>query len=122
MLIRISLIVAIVAGLAVGGLNFIKVKEKVTQLQTDLKTQTAREDKAESDLIAKTAEFNATNAILTQTKATLATTIEERDTAVANLAAVTKKADKLTEDLNKTRSERDDAQSQLAAYKATGFS
>src|SRR5438128_12670111 len=107
MLIRISLIVAIVAGLAVGGLNFIKVKEKVHQLQTDLKTQTARADKAESDLRAKTAEFNATNAILTQTKATLATTTEERDKAVTELAAVTKKAAQLTDDLNKTRQERD---------------
>ena len=36
MLIRICLIVAIVAGLAVGGLNFVKVKEKITTLQDDL--------------------------------------------------------------------------------------
>ena len=33
MLIRISLIVAIVAGLAVSGLNFLKVKEKITTIQ-----------------------------------------------------------------------------------------
>ena len=38
MLIRISLIVAIVAGLAVGVLNFVKVKEKITTLQANLKT------------------------------------------------------------------------------------
>jgi hypothetical protein len=36
------------------------------------------------------------------------------------LAAQTKRADKLTDDLTKTRQERDDAQQQLAAYKATG--
>ena len=33
MLIRISLIVAIIAGLAVGALNFVYVKEKITTLQ-----------------------------------------------------------------------------------------
>ena len=36
MLIRISLIVAIVAGLAIGALNFIVVRDKITTLQTDL--------------------------------------------------------------------------------------
>ena len=35
MLIRISLIVAIVVGLAVGVLNFVYVKEKITTLQTN---------------------------------------------------------------------------------------
>ena len=40
MLIRISLIVAIIAGLAVGVLNFVKVKEKITTLQANLKTET----------------------------------------------------------------------------------
>ena len=38
MLTRISLIVAIIAGLAVAVLNFWKVKEKVTDLQTNLQT------------------------------------------------------------------------------------
>ena len=41
MLIRICLIVALVAGLAVGALNFVYVKEKITTLQTNLKTETA---------------------------------------------------------------------------------
>ena len=40
MLMRISLIVAIIAGLAVGGLNFVKVKEKITTLQADLDRET----------------------------------------------------------------------------------
>ena len=54
----------------------------------------------------------ATQEELTSTKA-------ERDKAVADATVQTKRADKLTEDLNKTRQERDDAQTQLAAYKAT---
>ena len=40
MLIRISLIIAIVAGLAVSGLNFSKIKEKISTLQSDLARET----------------------------------------------------------------------------------
>jgi len=35
MLIRISLIIAILAALAVGALNFVKVKDKIEKLRTD---------------------------------------------------------------------------------------
>jgi len=121
MLIRISLIVALIAGLAVGGLNFVKVKEKITTLQENLRTQTARADKAETDLANTKKELDKTVVDLKQTKATLEATTAERDTAVAKATAETTRADKLSEDLTKTRSERDDAQSQLAAYKATGM-
>ena len=51
MLIRISLILAIIAGLAVGALNFITVKQKVITLQTNLALVAAltEKDKAEAD-------------------------------------------------------------------------
>ena len=57
--------------------------------------------------------------ILKQTIATLEATTAERDKAVSDLAAQTKRADKLNDDLTKTRGERDAAQQELAAYKAT---
>ena len=44
MLIRISLIVAIIAGLAIAALNFTKVKDKISTLQTNLATETAAND------------------------------------------------------------------------------
>jgi hypothetical protein len=122
MLVRISLIVAILAGLAIGVLNFVKVKEKITILQSDLD----RETKAHAEFLAKyTATDKAltkTNAILKQTIATLEATTADKEKALADLAEQTKKADKLTEDLTKTRQERDSAQQELAAYKATGMS
>ena len=93
MLIRISLIVAIIAGLAVGVLNFLKVKEKITTLQTNLDTET---------------------------KAELEATTAAKEKLDADMAALTKRADKLNDDLNKTRQERDTAQQDLAAFKATG--
>jgi hypothetical protein len=120
MLIRISLIVAIIAGLAVGGLNFVKVKEKITTLQADLKEQTDGRHKAETELASTRKDLTKTAAELKQTKAELEATTTAKETAEASLAAQTKRADKLTEDLNKTRQERDNAQADLAAYKATG--
>jgi len=121
MLIRISLIVAIIAGLAVGGLNFVKVKEKITTLQANLKEQTDGRTKAESELASTRKDLTKTTAELKQTKAELEATAAAKEKAEADVAAQTKRADKLTEDLNKTRQERDNAQSDLAAFKATGL-
>ncbi len=121
MLVRICLIVAILAAVAVGVINFVQVKPKVAKLETDLDTET----KAHAEFLAK---YNAsekalakTNAILKATIATLETTTAERDKAVTDLAAQTKRADKLTDDLNKTRAERDSAQQDLAAFKVSGL-
>jgi len=121
MLMRISLFVAIIAGLVVGVLNFVMVKDKITTLQTNLKEQTDARQKAESDLAKTRDDLKKTTAELKQTQATLQATTEQKDTAVAEAASQTKRADKLTDDLNKTRKERDDAQAELAAYRATGL-
>lgn len=121
MLIRISLIVAIIASLAVAGLNMFKVKEKVTTLQANLAEQTAGRQKAETELASTQRELEKTSNDLKLTRETLETTTGERDQALAEAAAQTKRADKLTDDLNKTRRERDDAQAELAAYTATGL-
>src|ERR1035437_9445223 len=122
MLIRISLIVAIIAALAVGGLNFVKVKEKITTLQADLKQQTDGRIKAETELASTKKDLNKTTAELKQTKTELEATTAAKEKADADLAAQTKRADQLTEDLTKTRAERDTAQQDLSAYKVTGLS
>jgi myosin heavy subunit len=121
MLIRISLIVAILAGIAVGVLNFVQVKEKIVTLQTNLKTQTDRAVKAENDYRTTKKELDKTKTELAQTQATLKATTEEKEKALVDAAEQKKRADKLTDDLTRTRGERDDAQRELAAYKATGL-
>ena len=121
MLMRISLIIAILAGLAVGGLNFVKVKEKITTLQADLKRETGLKETALADLSKTKKDLAKTSAELKQTQVTLEATTAEKEKAQAELAAQTKRADKLTEDLTKARSERDEAQSSLAAFEATGY-
>ena len=121
MLIRISLIVAIIAGLGAGALNFLKVKEKITTLQANLQEQTEGRQKAETELASTKQELEKTSAELKTTKDTLETTTQERDKAVAEADKRTKDAERLTEDLKRVTGERDEAQANLAAYKATGW-
>jgi ribosomal protein S15P/S13E len=120
MLIRISLIVAIIAGLAVGVLNFLQVKEKITKLQADLKTETEAHQKFERQYTTTKKDLDKTTAELKQTKTMLEAATTAKDKAESDLAALTKRADKLTEDLNKTRDDLKDAQANLEAYKLTG--
>jgi hypothetical protein len=122
MLIRISLILAIVAALAVGVVNFVFVKNEINMLVTDRNNQ-------RDGWHATLAQLAQTNAVLAQTKDDLANTQQqladtqsERDKAVANADEETKRADQLSDQLSKTTQERDDAQNNLAAYQATGLS
>ncbi len=121
MLIRISLIVAIIAGLGVGALNFLKVKEKIITLQTDLANEKQARAQAEAERDKTKADLDKTTAELKQTKDTLASTTEERDKAVAEATKKTKEAEQLTTDLKRVTGERDEAQANLAAYRATGL-
>src|SRR5258708_725145 len=118
MLIRISLIVAIIAGLAAAGLNFLQVKDKIT---TTLKERDDFHAQADSELAAhKKFEKLAkdTQAKLDTTTKELADTKTERDTAVAAAEEANKKEVAATEALKKTEVERNKAQDELAAWKA----
>jgi Tfp pilus assembly protein PilE len=121
MLTRICLIVAILAGLAVGALNFIKVKEKITTLQTTLKT--TEDTLATTQGTLRTAESN-----LKKATSDLATTKQQRDSAVAerdkantDKIAAEKKMQKAVDDLTASTTALKDAQSKLGAYEASGL-
>lgn len=119
MLIRISLIVAIVAGLAVGGLNFVMVKQKIETIRSERESEKSQKEAAQTELASTKKTLNQTAAKLKTTEETLAATTERLEKTTSDLAAQTKRGDKLTEDLTKTRQERDNAQAELAAYVAT---
>lgn len=121
MLIRISLIIAIVAGLAVSGLNFVKVKEKITTIQQQREDEKNAKIQAQTELASTKKDLAKTTADLKTTKASLEATTAERDKAVADLASQTKRANQLVEERDKIRKERDDAQADLAAYVGTGL-
>jgi myosin heavy subunit len=117
MLIRISLIVAIIAALAVGVLNFVQVKNKIETLKANLKEQTEGRQRAETDLAKTKKDLAKTQADLKTTQDNLATTTAAKDKAVADLDLATKKNTQLTEDLAKTKKEREDFQAENSAYK-----
>ena len=120
-MLRISLIAAIVLGLAVGVVNFVFVKDKIntTLQQRDESRKTAKEEGEAHRKFEKLA--NDTAAALKRTNDLLVATIDERDKAVAENAELTKKNAGLTENLQKTTAERDSAQNDLAAWKALGI-
>ena len=85
-------------------------------------TETKAHQEFEGKFKFTKSSLDKTNVILKQTIATLEATTAEKDKAVTDLAAEVKRAGKLTEDLTKTRQERDSAQQELAAYKVVGLS
>lgn len=119
MLMRICLIVAIIAGLAVAGLNFVLVKEKVVTLAKDRDNEKDLKVKAQTELAKTKKDLANTVAELNTTKQNLEAVTAERDRAVAEATSEKKRADTVTAERDKARKERDDAQAELASYRAT---
>jgi hypothetical protein len=116
MLIRISLIVAIVAGLAVGAINFTKIKTTIADLRTHLQEQTDRAVAAEGERDKTKRELVKTTADLNQTKKDLDSTKSERDKAVAAAATLKTQIDKVQSDLASANKELSDAKIELDQY------
>ncbi len=121
MLIRISLIVALLAGLAAGGLGLVKVRQQALDMVA------ARDDfhkKADQELAAKTkalGELKKTKADLDQTKSTLDTTKTQLTQANTKAVAQQKRADELEGKLTQTIADRDSAQQRVASWEAFGL-
>jgi hypothetical protein len=118
-MLRISLILALLFGLAVGVLNVVMVKDKVVKLATDRDNEKRMKEDTQQQLAGTNAVLKKTIAELKTTKATLEATTQERDRAVAEATAQKSRADKVTDERDKIRKERDDAQAELASYKLT---
>lgn len=121
MLLRICLIAAILFGLAVGGLNFTLVKQKITTIEQQREDERTQKETAQKDARETHQALNATNAVLKTTLEVLKTTTDERDKAVADAADKAKRLEVTTGERDKARKERDDAQAELAAYQGTGL-
>jgi multidrug efflux pump subunit AcrA (membrane-fusion protein) len=119
MLIRISLIVAILAALGAGVLNFVVVKDKITTLIADRDTQKSDKEKAQTDLASTRKDLAKTQDDLKQTQGQLADANAARKSAEDTAAAQTRRADDLNDKLTKTAQQLDTAQNDLAAYKNT---
>jgi septal ring factor EnvC (AmiA/AmiB activator) len=121
MLTRIFLLIAIVAGLTAGVLNFVKVKENITVLRTDLKTTQDNLASTKTDLNNTKSTLAKTESDLKRTRTQLADAAAERDKAVKAEALAQQRAQKLTDEMTDVRKKLDDAQAELAAYKVAGM-
>ena len=121
MLIRISLILAVIAALAVGVVNVVVVKDKIDKLVTDRNYNRENWKSTQAQLTQTNKILVKTQSDLKQTQQDLADTQAARDKAVANALEQQKRADQLSDKLAKTTQERDDAQNELAAYKVSGL-
>jgi len=121
MLIRISLVIAILAALAVGGLSIFKIKPKFDALVTDRNTQRDGRLAAEKERDDTKQTLAKTEKDLKQTKDTLELTTAEKEKAIAEAATQLAKATELTTKLTTTTEQRDVAQQELQRYKVIGF-
>jgi len=121
MLNRTCLIVAILAGLAVGGLNMVRIKGRITGLQSALGTQIVARQAAETDLSNSRRNLEKATAELKQTRAAFETAKEEEAKAFAKAAEQSNRADKFTQEVKKANQARDEALAYLARYKASGM-
>lgn len=121
MLMRISLIVAIIAGLAIGALNFTQVKQKIETIQKQREDERSAKEIAQNDLRKTRADLKKTSDTLKQTQTELASTTEERDNLRKDLDTSKKLSAKLKDDLEKKTKQYEDAQAELAAYSGTGL-
>jgi hypothetical protein len=119
--IRVGLIISIIAGLSVGALNGFKVREKIRQLQSGLREQTAARQSAEKDLAGAKSEIQTALATLTRTKADLQDANLEKEKALATAAAQNRKAEQLAKDLKSSEQQYDHSQAHLMRYQATGM-
>ncbi len=121
MLFRTTLLVAIIASLAICGLNVIKVKEKVLSLRSDLKQQTSDREAAETDLSIAKSEHRKTMVVLNQTRTELEAVTVAKEKATAEITSQNGRIVKLIESLVESRQEREDALARLARYQACGI-
>ncbi|MBA4148964.1 MAG: hypothetical protein H0X66_12680 [Verrucomicrobia bacterium] len=115
-MLRISLIIAIVAGLAAAGLNFYKVREV---LVTTISERDNEKNLKETEM----AEHRSTKKTLSQTQETLASTEKKLETTTANLKRTTAtlatteaRAAELDTKLLATTQERNQAQQKLSQW------
>jgi len=121
MLIRISLILAIIAGLAAGALNFVTVKEKITTLQTNLENETTAKQEAMKARDKNKRDLDATAAQLKTTQQTLVTTTSERDEAIKLAADRTKAAEESKRRESEIAERLGNVSAELERYRGSGL-
>jgi uncharacterized protein HemX len=120
MLIRICLFIAILAALAAGIVNVTVVKTRITTLTSQRDDWHGQYTDTYNQLTNTKRDLAKTKSDLADTQQQLADSQAAEKKAEDTAAAQQKRADDLSDQLTKVTADRDDAQAQLASYKATG--
>jgi chromosome segregation ATPase len=120
MLLRLSLIVAILAGVATLYFGHVKVQEKLTTLTDDLSQAQNARTKAEEAQRKADKESKQAKADLAQANKDLAEKVATLETTTAKLAEQEKRANQASEELTKVTGERNRAQEELSMWAALG--
>src|SRR2546426_4201743 len=113
-LIRLSLCLTLLACVSVCCLNLLSLRRQLINLTSDLHQQTAARRVSETQL-------SATSAKLRETTASLSVVTDEREQAVANALAQAERAEKLAKKLAVFQQQRDQAEADLAQFRAAGM-
>jgi len=122
MLMRICLILAILAGLGAGTLNVLQVRDHINTLITQRDDYHTQLNQTQATLATTQKNLADTQKNLADTQQQLTDAQAARKKAEDVAAAQQKRADDLSDKLAKATQDRDAAQADLAAYKATGKS
>jgi septal ring factor EnvC (AmiA/AmiB activator) len=117
MLTRICLVVAILAGLAVGTLNFVKVKKIIEDTRAERNKWHSQFDETDRKLTKANKDLKATTEALAQTKKDLDTTKKDLATSVAANDTLKKQIATLQDNLAKSDKDLTEANVQLALYR-----
>jgi len=120
MLLRISLIVAILAGLVAGGFTYVNITDKIPMLTKQRDDENTAKKQAQQELATTKTTLKKTQSELASTQQELANTKTARDKAQALADQQKTRGDELADKLNKSNQERDNAVNSLAAYTGTG--
>ncbi|HSY18170.1 MAG TPA: hypothetical protein VK815_07545 [Candidatus Acidoferrales bacterium] len=112
---------AILAGLGAGGLGYYEATTQIPALTKQRDDENTAKKAALTELATTKTNLKKTAAELATTQQELSDTKDQRDKAIARADTQQKRADELSDKLAKAIQERDDAQNELAAYKATGL-
>ena len=119
---RISLIVAILAALGAGTLNVLQVRDHINTLISERNDYHTQLTETQATLDTTKKDLAKTKSDLADTQQQLADAQTARKKAEDTAAAQIKRADDLADKLTQATQDRDAAQADLAAYKATGKS
>jgi hypothetical protein len=120
MLIRISLIIAVVAALAAAVLNFVGVKDNVDKIVAARNDEKSQKEKAQGELASTKKTLSTTQSALNTVSNLLIVANTELQKATVKATEQEKRASDLQTQLDRTRGERDAAQQELNQFAILG--